>query len=81
MKHKAIYTYNMTGVCWQLLWWLIVNMDEDAKVYGGWRQAAAKDIGRDRVWIGRCAKTLQDNELILSGTRQHWVKVNVERVK
>lgn len=76
-----IYLHEMPSAAWQLLWWLILKMDKETKqVRGGWRERAAKELKRDRVWMGRCAQHLQERNLITTEPRARWVQVNTERL-
>ena len=37
VKVKPIYLHELTCAALQLLWWLILAMDDKAEVHGGWR--------------------------------------------
>lgn len=74
-----IYRHELPALAWQLLWWLCVRMDEHGEVRGGWRTQAAKDIGKHRIWLSRCAAKLTEQGLIDTKRSQRSVKVNVQR--
>jgi hypothetical protein len=80
VKVKPIYLHELTGAAWQLLWWLILAMNEAGEVHGGWRSRAAKAIKRDRHWVGDCAYQLQDAGLIETMAHQRYVKVLARRM-
>jgi len=76
-----IFELNMPASSWALLWWLILEMDDHGEVHGGWRVRAARDMGKDRIWVGRCAMHLQRNGLIDTLPRQQSARVCVENIK
>lgn len=73
-----VYRHTLPASAWQLLWWLVTHMDENGKVTGGWRSAAARDIGRHRVWIMRCSVKLAACGLIEAEKGRHAAKVLVQ---
>ena len=56
VREQTIYLHDMPATAWQLLWWLICNMDEHQEIWGGWRIAATGDMKKHRQWIGKCAE-------------------------
>jgi aromatic ring-cleaving dioxygenase len=75
-----IYTHKMPATAWQLLWWLICNMDDKQEIRGGWRIAAARDMQQDRIWMGRCANQLIEHGLIDSAPGRRIVRVLVSNI-
>lgn len=73
-----IYRHELPGLAWQLLWWLCTKMDTKGEVRGGWRTAASGDIGKNRIWLGRCAVMLTKRGLIDTKPGQRSVRVNVQ---
>lgn len=55
-------------------------MDSEGRVDGGWRSRAALDMGKDRLWVGRCAQELLRCELIYTEPRSRLVRVRVENI-
>lgn len=80
-EQPPIFSLDMPGACWQLLWWLIARMDSDARVYGGWRLRASREMKRDRIWIQHCAETLREHNLIATQARERQVRVLVANFK
>ena len=75
VRQVAIYRHDLPSTAWQLLWWLICKMVENKEIKGGWRIAAAKDMKRDRIWIGKCSEHLQKANLIDTAPGRRYVKV------
>jgi len=80
LKPKPIYLVTMAPVAWQLLWWLIANMDQSCLIIGSWRAHAARDLGRHANWIARCGQELAANKLITLRGNPKWVRVEVGNI-
>jgi hypothetical protein len=76
-----IYRLDLTAAAWRLLWWLISNMDEKQEVHGGWRARAAREMGKDRIWIGHCAEQLNAAGLIQAEPRKRFARVVVQAIR
>jgi len=77
---KPIYRQSMPATCWQLLWWLICEMDGENLVRGGWRTRAAKAMKKDRIWVGRAAEILREKRLIYMRPYARGVLVEVRNI-
>lgn len=75
-----IYRHEMPSAAWQLLWWMICRMDAAKEIHEGWRIRAARELKKDRVWIGRCAQHLQERKLIETAPRRRYARVCVENL-
>lgn len=75
-----IYAHDLPAVSWQLLWWLIVKMDENCEVGDGWRKLAARDLKRDRHWLSKCGRDLMQRGLVDTGPRKRTIRVRVENI-
>ena len=80
VREQAIYLHDMPATAWQLLWWLICNMDEHQEIWGGWRIAATGDMKKHRQWIGKCAEILQEHNLIETAPGKRYVRVLVANI-
>ena len=76
----SIYSHTMPSLAWQLLWWLLCRMDVNNEVRFGWRAAAARDMRKDRQWLGICAGHLQKRGLIYTEPRRRYAKVLVANI-
>lgn len=77
---KPIFLHELSGVSWQLLWWLICKMDDACEVHGGWRVRAAIELGRDRLAIQINAKKLLAAGLIDTAPKRRHVRVLINRI-
>lgn len=77
---EPIYRIDMAAVAWQLLWWMLCEMDEKQLVRGGWRSRAAKAMGRERAWVGRCAGQLLEKGLIETKPGSRYVTVLAKNI-
>lgn len=80
VRERPIYRQDLPATAWQLLWWLICNMDEHGELRGGWRLAATRDIGCHRQWLGACAEKLVACNLIDTGPKRRYVKVLAKNI-
>lgn len=80
MSAKAIYLVEMPSTAWQLLWWLISQMDDKCEVRDGWRIAAARALKKDRTWIQKCAEVLQERGLIETAPRKRYARVIAQNI-
>lgn len=80
MAVEPIFKRKLSPAAWQLHWWLISKMDNYCEVRGGWRRQASKEMCKDRYWVMRCVKQLQDNQLIETRAQARWVKVLVANI-
>lgn len=76
-----IYLQEMPGTCWQLLWWMISEMDENKEVRGGWRIAAARALKKDRTWIQKCAEQLEQRGLVETAPRKRYARIIVANIQ
>ncbi len=76
-----IWSLKLHATSWQLLWWLIARMDGAGLVVGGWRGEAARDMGRDRLWVAKCARMLRVAGLIRSDDYERSVTVLVDNLR
>ena len=74
-KVRPIWTLDMPGTAWQLLWWMICRMDENGEIRAGWRVEAAGALHRHRIWIGKSAEHLQRHGLIDTAPNRRYVRV------
>lgn len=70
----------MPAASWQLLWWLIAKMDDDAEIHEGWRAMAAKEMRRDRSWITHAAKILEQHGFIETAPRKRYCRIIVRNI-
>jgi hypothetical protein len=78
---EPIYLRRMSPAAWQLLWWLISEMDRNCEIRKGWRNEAARKMKKDRFWLRRCEKQLLDQGLIKTERHKHWCKVMVDQIQ
>ena len=80
-----IYTLDLSGVAWQLLWWLIARMGKDGVVRckaerTGWRRLAASEMGRDRIHVQASVRRLVAAGLIECAPKERIVRVLVRNL-
>lgn len=75
-----VYQHKLPSTSWQLLWWMISMMDDNQEVTDGWRARAARDMGKDRIWIGRCVEPLVRAGLIDAEPRRRIARVLVKNL-
>ena len=56
-------------------------MDEKCEVRGGWRVAAAREMGRERIWVAHCAEQLLKVGLVDTSPKRRCVKVLVSNIQ
>lgn len=81
IETKPIFSHQMPGAAWQLLWWLICRMDDNCVVDGGWRTRACEEMGVERGHIGISSRKLAKEGLISTDPHARWVKVEVSRIR
>jgi len=79
-KQVPIYAHDLPSTAWQLLWWMIAKMDEHGELRGGWRSSSARALKRHRIWIGECARRLQEAGLIETAKGRRYARVLIRNL-
>ena len=77
---KPIYRIELPGGAWQLLWWLICEMDDKCMVRRGWRVRAARDMKHHRISVLHWVDMLHEKRLIDTHPYARGVRVNTGNI-
>lgn len=56
-------------------------MDERCEIHGGWRVLAARELGKERIWVAKCADRLLASGLVDTAPGKRYVKVLVSNIQ
>lgn len=78
-QRTPVYRHELSAGAWQVLWWLLCNIDEQARVRRGWKSEAARQMGRHHTWVHRNVNALARSGLVEELSRPPCVKVLIDR--